>query len=119
MALRISGKGVDVGDSLRSEADERIGAAVAKYFDGGFTGHVTVEREGSGFKTECTVHLDTGVVLQSEGHGQDARQSFGEAAEHIEKQLRRYKRKLKEHHHSSHGDERAADETGRNPNHKT
>jgi ribosomal subunit interface protein len=99
MALRISGKSVDVGESFRANAEERIGGAVTKYFDGGYTGHVTVEREGSGFKTECAIHLDTGVVLTSEGSGHDALKSFDVAAEHIEKQLRRYKRKLKEHHH--------------------
>ena len=75
-----------------------------KYFDGGFTGHVTVEREGSGFKTECSIHLDTGIVLQAEGRAQDAHQSFDKAAERIEKRLRRYKGRLKEHHHARRGE---------------
>jgi ribosomal subunit interface protein len=99
MGLRISGKSVDIGESFRTLADTRIGDAIEKYFDGGFTGHVTVAREGSGFRTECLVHLDTGIVLQAEGRGQDVHQSFERAAEHIEKRLRRYKRRLKEHHH--------------------
>ncbi len=99
MALRISGKSVDIGDAFRSHVEERVGEAVAKYFDGGFTGHVILEREGSGFKTECAVHLDTGVVLQAEGQAQDPQTSFDRAAEHFEKRLRRYKRRLKEHHH--------------------
>jgi ribosomal subunit interface protein len=98
MGLRISGKSVDVGEALRGHAETRIGEAIAKYFDGGYTGHVTVEREGSGFKSDCAVHLDTGVVLQAEGRAQDARQSFEIAADRIEKRLRRYKRRLKEHH---------------------
>ncbi|HVY19265.1 MAG TPA: ribosome-associated translation inhibitor RaiA [Bauldia sp.] len=101
MGLRISGKSVDVGDSFRSLAEGRIGEALEKYFDGGFSGHITVEREGSGFKTECMIHLDTGIVLQAEGRGQDVHQSFDQAAERIEKRLRRYKRRLKEHHHHS------------------
>ena len=104
MGLRISGKSIDIGDAFRKHAEGRVGDAVDKYFDGGFTGHVTVEREGSGYKTECAVHLDTGVVLQAEGRGQDAHQSFDQAAERIEKRLRRYKRRLKEHHQSRRGE---------------
>lgn len=104
MGLRISGKSVDIGESFRTLAEGRIGDALDKYFDGGFTGHVTVEREGPGFKTECLVHLDTGIVLQAEGRGQDVHQSFEQAADRIEKRLRRYKRRLKEHHHRSRDD---------------
>ena len=98
MGLQISGKRMDIGAALRSQVESRMGEALQKYFDGGFTGHVTVEREGSGFKTDCTVHLDTGITLQAHGQSQDAYQSFDIAAERIEKRLRRYKRRLKEHH---------------------
>jgi ribosomal subunit interface protein len=112
MALRISGKNFDVGDSFRSHAEARVGEAVDKYFDGGFTGHVIVEREGSGYKTDCAVHLDTGVVLQAEGQAQDAQASFELAAEHIEKRLRRYKRRLKEHHHLRRNGGEAPDRSG-------
>jgi ribosomal subunit interface protein len=98
MGLRISGKNLDVGDALRSHIDARVGEAVAKYFDGGFTGHVVVERDGPGFRTECAVHLDTGIVLQAEGRSKDPHLSFDQAAERIEKRLRRYKGRLKDHH---------------------
>ena len=98
MGLQISGKNLDIGEALRTHVEGRIGDAVEKYFDGGFTGHVTVEREGSGFKADCTLHLDTGIVLQAHGKSQDVYQSFDQAAERIEKRLRRYKRRLKEHH---------------------
>ena len=99
MALRISGKSIDIGDAFRNHVEARVEDAVAKYFDGGFTGHVTLEREGSGFKTDCAIHLDTGILLRAEGTAQDPHQSFDLAAERIEKRLRRYKRRLKEHHH--------------------
>ena len=98
MSLRISGKNLDVGDAFRVQVETRLSEALKKYFDGGFTGRVTLEREGSGFRTECIIHLDTGIVLQAEGRAQDAHPSFDQAAERIEKRLRRYKRKLKEHH---------------------
>ncbi|MBC2857718.1 ribosome hibernation-promoting factor, HPF/YfiA family [Stappia sp. 28M-7] len=98
MTLRISGKNVDVGDALRTHIEDRVAEAISKYFDGGYTGHVTVGREGSGFRSECLLHLDTGIDLQVSGDSQDPRQSFDAAAERIEKRLRRYKRKLKDHH---------------------
>ena len=100
MTLRISGKNIDIGDAFRSHVEARVEDAVEKYFDGGFTGHVTLEREGSGFKTDCAIHLDTGIVLQAEGKAQDPHQSFDLAADRVEKRLRRYKRRLKEHHHA-------------------
>jgi ribosomal subunit interface protein len=99
MSLRVSGKSVDIGDAFRGHVESRIGDALDKYFDGGFTGHVTVEREGHGYKTDCAIHLDTGIVLKSEGRAPDIHQSFDIAADRIDKRLRRYKRRLKEHHH--------------------
>ncbi|MHA1548367.1 MAG: ribosome hibernation-promoting factor, HPF/YfiA family, partial [Alphaproteobacteria bacterium] len=101
MSFRVSGKNMDIGESLRELAEARIGQAVDKYFDGGFSGHVTMEREGSGFHTDCAVHLDTGVLLQSEARAQDAHASFEAAADRIETRLRRYKRRLKEHKHQT------------------
>ena len=97
MTVRVSGKHVDVGDTLRDNVKARIDEALGKYFDGGYSGHVTFEREGAGFKAECLLHLDTGIVLQARGRGGDAYSSFYEASEHIEKRLRRYKRRIKDH----------------------
>jgi len=97
MNLRVSGKNLDVGDALRTLISDQIDAAVGKYFDGGYTGHVIVEREASTFKTECKIHLDTGIDLVANGAASDAHASFDRAAERIEKRLRRYKRKLKDH----------------------
>lgn len=98
MTIRISGKNVDVGDALRTHVTDRIEDALSKYFPGGYDGHVTLSREGSGFKSECLLHLDTGTVLQVSAQDQEPRLSFDRAAEKIEKRLRRYKRKLKDHH---------------------
>ncbi len=95
MSLRVSGKNMDIGDSLRDVASSRVRQAVEKYFDGGFSGHVTIEREGSGFHTDCAIHLDTGATLQSHARAQDVHQSFEAAAHRIETRLRRYKRRLK------------------------
>jgi ribosomal subunit interface protein len=98
MSLRVSGKNIDIGDALRQQVEARIADALSKYFNGGYSGHVTVEREGAGFRTECALHLDSGIDLQSTATAGDAYASFDQAAERIEKRLRRYKRRLKDHH---------------------
>ena len=65
MTLRVSGKNMDVGEALRTKAEGHFDQVVKKYFDGGYTGHLTLEPEGSGFSALCSVHLDSGAVLQA------------------------------------------------------
>jgi ribosomal subunit interface protein len=91
--VRVSGKNMDIGQSLRGQAEERVHDAVSKYFDGGFSSRVTVEREGSGFRADCTVHLDTGAIMRVSGSAQDAYSSVSQVVERIGKQMRRDKRK--------------------------
>ena len=107
MALRVTGKHMDVGEAFRTHIEQRLGEAVDKYFDGNFSGTVVISKEGNRFATDCTVHLDTGVVFQAGGEAHDPEPSFAEAAERIEKRLRRYKRRLKDHQHNSHREEMA------------
>jgi len=97
MPFRVSGKNLDVGDALRERVNARIAQAVDKYFDGGYSGHVTVAREGFGFRTECAIHLDSKVTLHAEGLAADAYASADQAALRVEKRLRRYHRRLKDH----------------------
>ncbi len=97
MSIRVSGKNLDVGEALRERINARIGDALTKYFDGGYAGHVTVEREGSGFRTECAIHLDSKVTLRAEARAPDAYASADQAAVRVEKRLRRYHRRLKDH----------------------
>jgi ribosomal subunit interface protein len=96
MPFRVSGKNIDIGDALRGRVNQRIAEATAKYFDGGYSGHVTIGKDGFGFRTECVVHLDSGIVLEAEAIAGDAYSSADQAAERIEKRLRRYKRRLKD-----------------------
>jgi ribosomal subunit interface protein len=97
MSFRISGKNLDIGEALRARVNDRIVEAMGKYFDGGYSGHVTLARDGFGFRTECAIHLDSKVTLQAEGMAPDAFASADQAAVRIEKRLRRYHRRLKEH----------------------
>ena len=98
MPFRVSGKNIDIGEALRERVSARVVEALSKYFNGGYSGHVTVEKEGFGFRTECAIHLDSGIVLHTEANAADAYASADQAAERIEKRLRRYKRRLKDHH---------------------
>ncbi|MEO5805541.1 ribosome hibernation-promoting factor, HPF/YfiA family [Devosia sp.] len=97
MTLRVSGKNMDVGDTLRTKAEENFDALVAKYFDGNYDGHLTMTPDGGGFRADCVVHLDSGAMLQSSAQGGDANAAYDVMALTIEKRLRRYKQKLKMH----------------------
>lgn len=95
MPLRVSGKNLDVGEALRQRVSDRVAGAMDKYFDGGWSGHVTVAREGSGYRSDCALHLDSGTVLQAHADAQDPYASADAAVERIETRLRRYKSRIK------------------------
>ncbi len=96
MSFRVSGKNINVGAALRQRIRERVDDATSKYFDGGYSGHATVGKGGFGFRTECAIHLDSGITLEAEAMAADAYISADQAALRIEKRLRRYKRRLKD-----------------------
>lgn len=98
MHITVSGKHIDVGDALRVHVEERLTDAVAKYFDRPVDATVVFSRDGHEFTCDATVHLSTGLVAKAHaGHG-DIYAACEQAVTRIEKQLRRYKRRLKDHH---------------------
>lgn len=97
MSLRIAGKHMDIGDSLRTRIEGRVAEIVDKYFGGGFSGHVTVLKAGSRFSADCMIHLDSGMALQAAGDAQEPTAAFEIAADRLETRLRRYKRRLRAH----------------------
>jgi ribosomal subunit interface protein len=103
MTLRISGKHMDVGDAFRTRIESKIGEAVEKYFDGGFSGHVNMIKAAGGFTADCMVRLDSGVELQATGQAQEPQLAFDIASERLEKRLRRYNRRLKSRSYSTSG----------------
>jgi len=113
MPFRVSGKNIDIGQALRARVNARVAKVTAKYFDGGFSGHVTIGKEGFGFRTDCVVHLDSGIVLEADALAADAYASADQAALRLEKRLRRYKHRLKDHQMARAGgqapDDRAPD----------
>jgi putative sigma-54 modulation protein len=98
MTLRISGKSINVGDALRERVGDRTDEVLRKYFDGNYSGHITLSKDGFGFRTDCALHLDSGVTLEAESNAADAYASADQALLQIEKRLRRYKSRLKDRH---------------------
>jgi ribosomal subunit interface protein len=96
MTLRISGKSISVGEALRDRVSERTDEVLRKYFDVNYSGHITLSKDGYGFRTDCSLHLDSGVTLEAESNAADAYASADAALLMIEKRLRRYKSRLKD-----------------------
>jgi ribosomal subunit interface protein len=96
MTLRISGKSISVGEALRSRVSERTDEVLRKYFDGNYSGHITLSKDGFGFRTDCALHLDSGITLEADSNATDAYASADQALVMIEKRLRRYKSRLKD-----------------------
>ena len=97
MTLRVSGKNLDIGESLRQHVVEKVEAMVAHYFTGSVGGHVVITREGSGYRSDCTLRLSSGISLHAEGRAHEPYPCFEQAAGKIEGRLRRYKTRLKGH----------------------
>jgi ribosomal subunit interface protein len=96
MTLRISGKSISIGEALRARVSERTDEVLKKYFDGNYSGHITLSKDGFGFRTDCALHLDTGITLEADSNAADAYASADAALLMIEKRLRRYKSRLKD-----------------------
>lgn len=96
MTIRVSGKGISVSDALRVRISDRTDDVLKKYFDGNFSGHVTIGKDKAGFRTDCMFHLDSGTTLEADSIATDAYASADQALLQIEKRLRRYKSRLKD-----------------------
>ena len=98
MRYQISGKQIDIGDALQVHVKDALGAVVEKYAERPTQATITFSRSASGYACEATVHLSTGLTAQAKGTAHDIYAAFDSAADKMEKQLRRYKRRLKDHH---------------------
>lgn len=98
MRVRVSGKQIKIGETLPAGVRARLADVVAKHFDGGAEAHVVFSHDGPFYRADCTLHLDSRTIIESKGEGPDAHRAFDAAFLHIEAQLRKYKRKLKNHH---------------------
>lgn len=104
MQISVSGKGVDVGASLQSHIENQIEEHVKKYIDRVTSINVVISREAHLFRVDITGNMGThaGLVVRGRGALEDVYAAFDEALEKISKQLRRYKRKITNHHKNSH-----------------
>lgn len=99
MDIRISGHQVDTGSALQEHASDRLEAIVEKHFDSALSSHVTFGKGPSGgFTCDIVTHVNQGMILKAHGNAQDAHQALDQTATKIEKQLRRYKRRLTDRH---------------------
>lgn len=100
-SLRVTGHGLDLGDALRGRVEDRMAATLSKYLDNHMnetcTGHVTLRRDGSAYRADCVLHLVSGLTIEASSNAHDARSSFEQTADRLEKRLRRYRHRLKEH----------------------
>lgn len=112
MDIRISGHQLDTGSALQSHAADRLGAIVDKYFDRALSSQVTFSKApASAFTCDIITHVMQGLILKAQGSAHDVHVAFDNAAAKIEKQLRRYKRRLTDRHQQAdhaRGEEEAA-----------
>lgn len=100
MRIQVSGKQLDIGDALRTHVEARLSDAVSKYFDRPVEAIVTFSKDRHEFIADSSVHLSTGMTVQAKAKADEIYASFEGAVDRMEKQLRRYKRRLKDHHRS-------------------
>jgi len=98
MRYQISGKQIDVGEALQTHVKTELGEAVAKYAERPTDAHVIFSKSASEYVCESIVHLSTGLTAQAKAHAHEIYGAFDKCCEKMEKQLRRYKRRLKDHH---------------------
>lgn len=98
MRYKISGKQIDIGEALQFHVQSELGEVVAKYAERPTDATVVFSRSAHEYVCEATVHLSTGLTAQAKAHANEIYAAFDACNEKMEKQLRRYKRRLKDHH---------------------
>lgn len=96
MVLEITGKGLDIGQALRSHTEKALSAPVSKYFGEGTDGRVLIGKDGAAFKVDIRVHISKYTLIRATGRNHDVYAAVDEAVDHVTKRLRRNKRRLKE-----------------------
>jgi ribosomal subunit interface protein len=99
MDIRVSGHQVETGAALRTHVDDRLQSVADKYFQRALSAHVTFGKgpHDNGFSCDIVAHVMQGVILKASASAMDAHRAFEDSAEKIERQLRRYMRRLKDH----------------------
>ncbi len=98
MQYQISGKQIDIGEALQTHVKEEFDSVTQKYAERPTDAIITFSRSSSEFVCEATIHLSTGLTASAKGRAHEIYAAFNQCSEKLEKQLRRYKRRLKDHH---------------------
>ena len=98
MRYQISGKQIDIGEALQTHVKEELGSVVGKYAERPTDATIIFSRNASAYVCEATVHLSTGLTTSAKGQAHEIYAAFEKCCSKLEKQLRRYKRRLKDHH---------------------
>lgn len=116
MHITVAGKQVDTGDALRTHVEFGLGTIAGKYFDQAMEARVTFSKVRSFFACDINFHAGRNLIMRGEGQAADAHRAFDQAAEHVGKRLRRYRRRVNEHARAqggAKGTERDMPETAR------
>ena len=97
MRYQISGKQIDIGESLQEFVQTELGEVLQKYAERPTDAQIVFSKDGHEFMCESTIHLSTGLSVNSKGKATGIYGAFEKSSERVEKQLRRYKRRLKDH----------------------
>jgi ribosomal subunit interface protein len=98
MQYQISGKQIDIGEALQTHAKNELGSIVQKYAERPTDAQVIFSRNAHEYVCETVIHLSTGLTAQAKAHATEIYAAFDSCSEKMEKQLRRYKRRLKDHY---------------------
>jgi ribosomal subunit interface protein len=98
MQLSVTGKQTEIGEALRRHVDGSLGSILEKYFKTAIEAHVIVSKEAHLSRAEISIHIGRGIVVNARAAASEAYLAFDAAAERLAKQLRRYKRRLRDHH---------------------
>ncbi|MEQ9643601.1 MAG: ribosome-associated translation inhibitor RaiA [Alphaproteobacteria bacterium] len=98
MRIQVTGKQIEIGAPLKQRIEQRLNDGVAKYFGSGIDAHVGFQPDAARVRAECSVHIGRGIHVQAHALADDAAHCFEAACDRLEKQLRRYKRRLRDHH---------------------
>jgi ribosomal subunit interface protein len=98
MQVTVKGKQLDVGDALRTHVKDQLATLVGKYFGNPMEATVILSKDAHLYKADIQVHVGRGILLQSYAQANEPYPAFDEAADKVAKRLRRYKRRLKDHH---------------------
>ncbi len=102
MQLSVKGKQIDVGEALRQHVEMELAGIVEKYFEKALEAHIVFSREAHLIRSDISVHIRRDILVQGQASDADAYAAFDQAAAHIAKRIRRYKRRLRGRHGQTH-----------------